>query len=969
MANSLDFVSTSWELLIFCCRFEGLANHWSVMRSSELGPNKAHLPVFSQAGVVNAVQSVVLQTTFPPPSCPAAIGPNRWLRGPTSQHTIPPTDVCSRPSCFTPSFPPYHLNRPSTAASPKQGDLMSTRFSCTNHALGALHDIAESEIPDFVRFVTERCADLFENDPNWHTPLLLAPNGLIALSELPTTVLTKIFASNNQKGTSSLMTICLRVQSAFHSPQQQSKDLAAFVSLFKRSAISTSSLFTEISHYIHPTQSQALAELLQQFSHHSSPYSPIHKQSNVPPQLLPLLFPNVDTTLFSPQYDWFMYLLSKYSPITTETYKKQLDAHIDQHIEALLDDTYSIPTHFIHNNLFNSYDEYLQFKLPQLLTDQHINIPPTHNTLPSIFSYFPNDHPLIPTITQPTKTTDAPYLVYFVWTFLLGTSLLAQHPSEFYLLNPEQLFHFDPISFYLRFAAPSLGYQLAAYRYRTYLLSIDAQRLSDHFKLNSKSQPMDSNPTLRTTPPTFTNPYFPIQLTLLSKSQLCDKTHDILSPTLLQDSGLFSKVITYTPDLALMVYHVLKDHPKDSLDSYLLSTIEGFSYQINNQYLIETWAYANIHLSPNPCKAFPLLLILRSYQLFLQGNNTFHQHLFHHMMLVDPAKDFEQYNNFHSALLLPFLHCASSSHIIQKHLILCLHAGFLHPLPLQPAILAALPTFKAGLTKHLASFETRLAHSLPHVHRALIPFRAFIHSYLLQLVNFEVYFESKSNTLIDFIPTLSLDARFTPSRINNLDKIPPQRFPNLTANPINANPQVSSALVGIDGHIYALAFQPSDQPHGANPPAVQLELIDDNPFFPDEFFAPRQDSKFFTRQEGPFVQPCPYSRPLVSGQQQARIESPENQLTLRSVPARRLQNDFSRYRGELGVLETGMVVEHIQKVLNLVALSGLADKVDPQPSPGSSPSFSWLINTVFPMRLRIWIDQLESTCLWWNIQM
>lgn len=136
--------------------------------------------------------------------------------------------------------------------------------------------------------------------------------------------------------------------------------------------------------------------------------------------------------------------------------------------------------------------------------------------LDTTFSYFDNQHAIIPTSavkSHHTKAMDTKgWKAYFIITFLLGTSLFSHYTPEYYLTTTyQQLIGpmdaiIDKISI-----LPLLDFQSTAYRYRKFLLTNDRENFN---KFRSTQNPAEP----KLTPPTFTIPWFPLMFGALKIS-------------------------------------------------------------------------------------------------------------------------------------------------------------------------------------------------------------------------------------------------------------------------------------------------------------------------------------------------------------------------------------------------------------------------------------------------------------------
>jgi hypothetical protein len=276
---------------------------------------------------------------------------------------------------------------------------------------------------------------LFAVDPKWYASLLTTPKGLEVLERVLGygCVVDDYDDDVNLK---QLMRAYLYIQSIIMGDPEgidfKTCSLLRLLQAFPRS------LYEALRYYLHPYQDDDFAEL--KASLPSTPFKP--RSHNVPPGALRLLFPNIDTTQINPQFDWFIYLLSQFSPVDEKTYARNLSTLLNTTFHPTeflsLKPGLNLDKIFTHNHLLNSYDEFLHHNPPpiQSLEDQLYYSPPKAANL--LFPYFPDQHPLVPSIASKYEfsalladPTDA-FRDYFVYCtcFSLG-----------HLSNPQCLSH------------------------------------------------------------------------------------------------------------------------------------------------------------------------------------------------------------------------------------------------------------------------------------------------------------------------------------------------------------------------------------------------------------------------------------------------------------------------------------------------------------------------------------------------
>jgi hypothetical protein len=184
-------------------------------------------------------------------------------------------------------------------------------------------------------------------------------------------------------------------------------------------------------------------------------------------------------------------------------------------------------------------------------------------------------------------------------------------------------------------------------------------------------------------------------------------------PTSLTDitESIISQLPALTP-LLLHIFHSLsfEEHP---VDAYLIKTI------ITEDNVSTITLQDGDGESTDLLRAITLAFITRSYQLYLQGQPTFHQYLLQRMTTATSHQDICDQSNFYFALLFfPFNHL-NNPYLIQQHILLTAHAGFLH-IPTSPPL---------GLHDSFEGFC-----------QWLLPVRSFFLNHLLTMTNLLTYF-------------------------------------------------------------------------------------------------------------------------------------------------------------------------------------------------------------------------------------
>jgi hypothetical protein len=509
---------------------------------------------------------------------------------------------------------------------------------------------------------------LFESDPQWYAPLLTS-KGLAVFAQLLDW--SPAIASTFQKRASPLhlMQLCLSLQTITKDSPDQVPHARKLLSPLSQP------LLQAIQHYIHPHQAESLTEL--QASLPVPP--PAMPQSNAPPAALPLLFPTLDTSQFAPQFDWFMYLLTQYCPINHDDYNEKLTDLLNTTTEPN-----SLDQLLIHNNLLNSYPEYLQYKLPLILphldstqqpqSEDQCQQPQQHPSQPLLFPYSPTTHPIfhpIPSkddfttlLTNPTSD----FALYYVYTFVLVQHLDSpkiHQPLEDRMGRLASLRGTNKPTLPLSFQFQALLHNYRVWHFGNSNMATNTDQ--------PQSNPLQSSQPLHS--PHLSLPNFLAQPAALLQLTLVPALSKDFQPLQLGDcpKERFKTIIPKLNDLtqtqSLLFLHIIE---------------HCFPSKPTQDEILEQVAAILLPLARGPNVGL-------SYTLYQRGSTTLHQHAYSiilkqlHGEERIPSTTVDSIVEWFLSSPFPSYRWGSISWgDLAKHITLCVHAGFFLPLPTPP---------------------------------------------------------------------------------------------------------------------------------------------------------------------------------------------------------------------------------------------------------------------------------------------
>jgi hypothetical protein len=179
--------------------------------------------------------------------------------------------------------------------------------------IASLYTITDEKIPKLVKCIDRTHKALSEVDALWFDPLFSTANGWKVLMKIKDDVLKTLFPKRYH-----VMLVCLFIQKSFGSLKNVILAATVMNKLIFTGIIPNDRIVNAIKFYLDPANVNQIDEklfpMLPKSTQTSIVPEALHQSINVPPHHLPALFPQFNTSQFAPQYAWFMYLLSLYSP-------------------------------------------------------------------------------------------------------------------------------------------------------------------------------------------------------------------------------------------------------------------------------------------------------------------------------------------------------------------------------------------------------------------------------------------------------------------------------------------------------------------------------------------------------------------------------------------------------------------------------------------------------------------------------